>query len=57
MMLFVGFRMKIVLTHKVLVAAGQCLHRVKDFYVSCAARPVGLHKKLGGNTARTAYPG
>lgn len=55
-MLFIGFRMKIVLTHKVLVAAGQCLHRVKDFYVSCAAQPVGLHKKLGGNTARTAYP-
>lgn len=39
--------------------AEQHLHRDKAFFVSHTASPVrrlGLHKKLGGNTAGTADP-
>ncbi|KAK2518109.1 hypothetical protein Q9966_014424 [Columba livia] len=38
----------------------QCLHRVKVFSASHSTPPVGsrlgVHKKLGGDTARTADP-
>lgn len=39
------------------VVAEQGLHRVKNFSASCAALParrLGMHQKLGGDTARTA---
>ena len=43
----------------VLVIAEQCLHGVKVFSASQTALPVrrlGVHKKLGGDTAGTADP-
>jgi len=43
----------------VLVVAEQCLHQVKDFlafYSSPPARRLEVHKKLGGDTDRTADP-
>ena len=43
----------------VLVIAEQWLHSIKAFYFSHAAPPVsqlGVHKKLGGDTAGTADP-
>ena len=43
----------------VLVAAEQCSHRVKAFCASHTALPasrLGVHKKMGGDTAGTADP-
>lgn len=43
-----------------LLVIEQCLHRAKDFPASLAALPerrLGIHKNLGGDTARTADPG
>ena len=42
-----------------LVIAEQCLHRVKAFSASHPTPPasrLGVHKKLGGDTAGTADP-
>lgn len=56
MVICLWFVMKSVLVkHQCLVVAEQCLHRAKDFSVSHAALPtrrLGMHKKLGGVTAR-----
>ena len=43
----------------VLVTAEQCLHRVKAFSASHTTPPasrLGVHEKLGGDTAGTADP-
>ena len=49
---------KCVITHTdISVVTQQCLHRAMDFFAPCAALPesrLGVPKKLGGDTARTA---
>jgi len=55
-----GFVSKTVLTtHQFSATAEQCLHSVKVISVSHAAAParrLGVHRGLGGDTARTADP-
>lgn len=59
MVLCFGFATKTVSrTQSVLVVAEQCLHS-QDFHVSPTVPPagrLGVHKNLGGDTARKADP-
>lgn len=61
MVLSFGFLPKtvLILHTDVLVIAEQCLHSAKAFsaaHAAPAARGLGVHEKLGGDTAGTADP-